>query len=348
MKRAEKKSVGVHGIRSSAVCRLVSCILLGALLISGLSGCKEVSEWVNETIVITKSLKKNELFKIGDQVMTVEEARIFLTAQKSGISARYGAEFWNSRAGEKAVGDYMKEDLQANLANLLCLNQMAADRELTLNKTEEERISQAAETYYYALTEDDKQYMQVSLDQVKLAYRHYYMVTKLVEDVTQEADLEISDDEGRVITIQQIFVQDAGTAEEILNRAQNGTDFSVLAASYQASAEFERRVGREDVSASFAEAAFALSSGEISGVVAADDGFYVIKCLNHFEVEATLAHKEEMAAVRRQEAFQAIFEEYKKELKSYYNDAAWEGISFSDDFIPSSRGFFEVYQDFFG
>lgn len=348
MRKAERESGGIRRARGRFFLRGISCVLAGAFLILGLSGCKEVSEWVSETIVITKSLKQNELFKIGDQVMTVEEARIFLAAEKGDINARYGSEFWSSRAGEKLVGDYMMEDLQANLAEMLCLNQMAADRELKLNKTEEEKLSQAAETYYQALSEEDKAYLQVSLDQVKLAYRHYYMMTKLVEDVTQEVDLEISDDEGRIITIQQIFVRDAGTAEEVLSRAQNGTDFSVLAASYQDSPEFERKIGREDVSAPLAEAVFALSSGEVSGVIAADDGYYVVKCVNHFEVEDTLAHKERMIESRKQEVFREVFEDYKKDLKSYYNDTAWENISFSDDFAPASRGFFDVYRDYFG
>lgn len=328
--------------------RGLSCVWIGVFLILGFGGCKEVSEWVSETIVITRSLKQNELFKIGDQVMTVEEARIFLAAEKGEINARYGSEFWSSQAGEKKLGDYMKEDLQANLAEMLCLNQMAADRELKLNKTEEEKVAQAAEAYYQALSENDKQYMQVSLDQVKSAYRHYYTMFKLVEDMTSEADLEISDDESRIITIQQIFVRDEGTAGEVLSRAQSGTDFSVLAASYQDSQVFERKIGREDVSAPLSEAAFALGSGEISGVVAADDGYYVVKCVNHFEVEDTLAHKERMMESRKQEIFREAFEDYKGNLKSYYNDAAWENLSFSDEFAPSSRGFFEVYRDYFG
>lgn len=323
-------------------------ILLTLLLIGGLTGCKEVSEWVSKTVVVTTSLRKNELFKIKDQVMTVEEARIFLAAQKGGMNTVYGSEIWQSRAGDKTIGDYMKEDLEANLAKMLCLNQMAQDRGLTLNKTEEEKISQAAETYYYALSESDKQYMQVSLDQVKTAYRHYYMMKKLTDDVTKDVDLEVSDDEGRIITIQQIFVSQEGTAREVQEKAQNGSDFSVLASRYNESSEFEMKIGREDVSGPFADAAFALSSGEISGVVQTDSGYHIIKCLNHFEVEDTLAHKAEIADLRRQEAFQEAFDEYVKDLKSFYNETAWESLSFSDEFTPSSRSFFDVYQDYFG
>ena len=108
------------------------------------------------------------------------------------------------------------------------------------------------------------------------------------------------------------------------------------------------QIGREDVSGAFAEAAFALSSGEVSGVVQTDSGYHVIKCINHYNVEETLAHKEEIVQLRRREAFEEAYHAYVREVKSYYNESAWESITYADDYTPTSRDFFDVYRSYFG
>ena len=328
--------------------RWILAAAMTGLVLVGLAGCKEVSEWVDKTVVVTVSLKKNELFKIGNHVMTTEEAKIFLLAQKTEMNQKYTDQIWNTRAGDRTVADYMKEDLEANLAKLMCMVQMAEDQEITLNRTEEENVKKAAETYYYALSEADKQYLQINLTQAETAFRHYYLAEKLTKELTKDVDTEVSDDEARIITIQQIFVTSAETAQTIQERAANGSDFGTLSSNYNESSEFEMRIGRENVSGAFAEAAFALSSGEVSGVVQTDSGYHVIKCINHYNVEETLAHKEEIVQLRRREAFEEAYHAYVSEVKSYYNESAWESITYADDYTPTSRDFFDVYRSYFG
>ncbi len=317
-------------------------------MVTGLTGCKEVSEWVDKTVVVTTSLKKNELFKIGSHVMSVEEAKIFVAAQKSSLNMKYTDQIWGTMAGEQTVAEYMKEDLEANLAQMLCLVQMAEDRGITLNKTEEERVKKAAETFCNALSEGDKQYIQANLAQAESAFRHYYLVEKMTAELTKDVDVEVSDDEARIITIQQIFVTSAEDAQAIQKKAADGGDFLALSNRNNESAQFQMTIGREDLKGPFAEAAFALSTGEVSGVVQTDSGYHVIKCVNHFEVDLTLEHKAEIVTLRKKEAFQAAYAAYVPTLKSYYNEEAWAQISFEDDFAPSSRSFFDVYAEYFG
>lgn len=327
--------------------RMLICLCLAGFMIVNVAGCKEVSEWVDKTVVVTTSLKKNELFKIGNHVMTVEEAKIFLMAQKSNLNLKYTEQIWGMMAGDQTVAEYMKEDLQANLAQMLCMVQMAEDQGITLNKTEEDRVKKAAETYFYALSESDKQYLVVTLEQVENAFRHFYLVEKMTAELTKNVDTEVSDDEARIITIQQIFVVSGEDAQAIQTKAANGGDFTALASRNNESSEFQMTIGREDISGPFAEAAFALGTGEVSGVVQTESGYHVIKCINHFEVDLTLAHKEEIATLRKKEAFREAYTAYIKDLKSYYNEEAWTNINYVDAVTPSSRNFFDVYEEYF-
>lgn len=125
--------------------------------------------------------------------------------------------------------------------------------------------------------------MKLTPGTAKSVYEQYCLANKLVEELTKDVNVEVSDSEARIIQVEQILIKtyavDANgnqaplseedkaakrqTAEEALHKAESGTDFSVLAESYNEGDAVNYKVGRGEFPESFEEAAFALSDGEL-------------------------------------------------------------------------------------
>ena len=63
-------------------------------------------------------------------------------------------------------------------------------------------------------------------------------------------------------------------------------------------------IGKEDKPKELVDAAFALKEGDISEVITASDGYYIINCLSVNKESVVKEHREELAVERRNKAFQ--------------------------------------------
>lgn len=92
------------------------------------------------------------------------------------------------------------------------MNLLAKDKEIIITSAEKEEIRKLSEEYYESLTEDDIAYMGVKEDDVRTMYEEYFLSNKVVSELTKDMNLEISDSEAKVITIDQIVLSDGNTA----------------------------------------------------------------------------------------------------------------------------------------
>ena len=74
-------------------------------------------------------------------------------------------------------------------------------------------------------------------------FTEYWVSEKLVEQLTEGMNLEVSDSEAKVITVSQIELSDEGRAREVLSRlSEEGADFSSIAKEYSEDPEMKKQI----------------------------------------------------------------------------------------------------------
>ena len=90
--------------------------------------------------------------------------------------------------------------------------------------------------------------------------------------------------------------------------------------------------------------AFQLDNNEVSEVIAVENGYYFIKCLNKYNVELTEENKVTIVEKREKEAFDDVYNEFVASLTSYINEDVWEEIKVDTSSNVTTDKFFELYE----
>jgi foldase protein PrsA len=159
--------------------------------------------------------------------------------------------------------------------------------------------------------------------------------------------VEISDDEARIIQLEQIYVPEENLAKELKEKLDNGEDFESLSANYSRASQSVVSVARGDKDETYEEVAFDLGNGEISEVFAADDGYYILKCLSTYLPEESEANKVKVAQQQKTERFQSIYSDLMEDTLSEFQQKLWDQVSFADYEDVKSSSFFETYEKYF-
>lgn len=326
-------------------------VLLAAVLglaVLGAASCSGKGQ--SMSLTLKNNLGEHELFKIGDEVCTEPEAMIIIANQKNRYEEAYTDEIWQVTIDEEGTTyeDYLLSSVRDFLAQMTCMNLMAKEYGVTLTDAETQKLEDAADEYYTGLSEADKEFLGVSREDVLKVYTEYYIANRLVDVVTAQADIEISDNEAKVITVLQILVEDMDTARLVLEKANaEGADFAALAAEYSKADQGEFQLGKGEMEESFEKAAFALSVGQISGIVETSQGYHVIACVSDYDVEATQENKARLTKERRSQVFKEKYDAFIGNLDSKFNNKLWETIRLDGDFKAETKNFYEIYNKYF-
>lgn len=249
----------IKTIRRGAAALLAAIVLTGSL-----TGC---GTWSNTKIVLTTGLTGDQLFKVGKSVCTLPEAMIYVMDYKQQYENAYGVEMWEHDFGGVTLEEYVKDTIIAQLASVKAVTLLAKENNVTLSDAEKEKISQAAEEYYSALTDEQKKYMKVEKSDVEDLYAAHVLSKKVYTEITKDVNTEVSDDEARIITIQQIRLDSLDNAEIVKARLDEGKDFGTVAAAYNRDSQTTVTLGRGEKEAAYEEAAFSLENDQISDVI---------------------------------------------------------------------------------
>lgn len=340
------------GVRRGYRCLLAAlfcfCLFLTGCSKSGISlGGYQIS-----------GLTSEELLCVGEEVCPLSEAMIFVTSQKKLYQDTYGEEIWQVSVGEESLEDYALGQLKSYLGQLFAASQMAEDMRISLTEQENVRLSQAVEDYMAHLGTQDQAVTGITREDAEDAFRRYLLADRAYQAVLADSEVEVSEDEARVMEIQQIFFPRDGLSEEeqasrksqaeqAAREAAESNDFSGLAEQFAGAELSQLSVKRSDLSPEIEQAVFSLSSGSVSSLLEAEDGWRVVRCVNSYDREATAANREQMENQRGQEAFQTELNQFLETHPAAFHDSLWKNVTFSGYTGEASANFYESYQKYF-
>lgn len=345
--------------------RKVIRITLVFLVLFLLTGCEKINR--DTKIVLTTGFTKDEVFRIETASCYKKEVMVYLTNLQNQYEKIYGTEIWQKEQDGITIEQSVKESVLAEIAQLKTMNLMAEKYGISLNETETEAVNAAAKAYFESLTATEKNQLDVTLDTIRQLYREYALADKVYDYMIQDVNPEISDDEARTITLQQILIRTetkdrSGNttpyseeqknyaylmAQEAHRRIVGGEDFDVVASRYNEAEESTVFIGKGETDAAYEAAAFELGKEEVSGIIETPEGYYILKCVNTLDREETDANKIKIVEERRKEAFSREYDSYVQTLTRHMNEELWQEITLLHDSEITTSDFFEVFAAYY-
>ena len=241
------------------------------------------------------------------------EIMLVVATERNRYEQIYTSQIWDIAVVEDGTTfqEYLLEQIKQFMVDLKRIGAMAQEYGITLDNGEMEQLRRLAQDYYSQLTEADKAYTGAGSDDVLNLYQEYYLACKTVDVLTKNADLEISDNEAKVVEVSQIVLDNEFNAREVWQAVRSeGADFDAIARANSTEEQIRREIVRGELSARMEEAVFAMNQGEISEIMEDNGRFYLFYCHNPYDQEATLARKEEMMLLRKDSVFHEYYDAF--------------------------------------
>ncbi len=345
----------------------MTALIVSSLALVYLNGCGFSDE--TKKVVFTTGFSDDEIFRIEDSVCSIQEIMVYLINTQNGYESTFGAEIWDTQTSDGTVAQQLKESILAKVAQIKAMNLLANDMEIVLEDSEIETARKAAQAYYDTLSEEDIEAMcGVTLEDITRIYSEYALADKLYDYIIRDINPEISDDEARTITVEQIFLKtydlDASgekvpytdtakntvylKAKSIKNQLVEGTSFEELMSEYNEAEESTISFGKGEMEEAYETAAFNLGTDEISDVVEVADGYVIIKCVTTFNREETEYNKVRIVAERKREVFGQQYDAFVDTLTKELNEELWDSITVTSDENVTTNSLWNVYNEYFG
>lgn len=339
---------------------IIACFVIGVIVI----GCTSTK---STSIIFVDKLGAKDVFRINDSVCTLSEANIYLTNLQDQYESVYGCDMWKTKCGDLTIEDYVKKTVIAQLAQIKSMALFSKQYNIELTQEEINTLNQAANEYFSSLSDEQAKAMGITLKDVVNAYTDYLLASKVYSSLTTETNTEVSDDEARIVTLQQIVINkysldQSGNkvpltenekteaykkASTILEKARNGEDFANLAENYSDNDICELSLGRGKLENSVEKIVFNMENDELSDIIETEDSYYIMKCINSYDIEATDSNKEVIIEQRKAKAFDEVYEVFVNGLASEFNDELWNAVTLGDDGDVKTVNFFDVYNQYF-
>ncbi len=278
------------------------------------------------------------------------EIMLVVATERNRYEQIYTSQIWDIAVVEDGTTfqEYLLEQIKQFMVDLKRIGAMAQEYGITLDNGEMEQLRRLAQDYYSQLTEADKAYTGAGSDDVLNLYQEYYLACKTVDVLTKNADLEISDNEAKVVEVSQIVLDNEFNAREVWQAVRSeGADFDAIARANSTEEQIRRESVRGELAAGMEEAVFAMNQGEISEIMEDNGRFYLFYCHNPYDQEATLARKEEMMLLRKDSVFHEYYDAFLEDNLVTVSGRVWQDVSFVTQENTTTTNLFELYQEYF-
>ena len=327
--------------------------LLSLLLMTFLCACT-IPLGEDKRVIITTPFKSDELARVGELSVYAYELNVLLADTAASYTEVLGDKILSHPIDGVTIGELTRNACFSNLLEIKTLCCMAEEYEIALSPDEENRTLFASEAYTSALSEDDKNTLGISdATGMTTMFREKLLADKVYSVLIKDVDTEVSDDEARTVTVEQIVIYKEGNPDasgqinDIYRRLTQGERFEALMNEYNEAENGTVKILTGEAESVVTDAAFSLNTGETSGVVEGSDAFMLLKCISAFDKEDTLANKERILATRKREAFSEVFDPYAAVLPRRLNEELYNEMSLDTDITISGTSFSQVYKSYF-
>ena len=297
---------------------IIAVVVVVALLIAGY-----MKFFNGKFIYISTGMKKTEFCKVGSMKADMCEADILLSDARKEYEKLFGTDIWSQSIGDVTFDDYVKEQVKAKLERIYCMNLLAKEKGTALSRTQKEGISNAVDTFYSSLAQEQINNHSITKDKLTNMFTAFAVAETLYSDMTTAENVEVSYDDARVIRIQYICTDNEDDIKKAQERISNDEVFYVVARDYNPD-EYERECRRGELDSAFEEAAYNLATGEVSDIIKVNGKYYIIKCSSDNDKSKTEANKSSMEEKKRLEFFNNTFEKYEKQHYVEINESVWK------------------------
>ena len=240
-----------------------------------------------------------------------------------------------------------------SLENLYLLSQHASEYNVSLSDDEKKAIKDAAEQFGKDNTDQVKDVVSGSTDTIEklleLLTIQNKMDTAIKDTETVTAD-DITDEDAAQKSMQYLLfsyttTDDSGesqtlsddekealktTAQAFDDRLKGGEDMETVASAAGLTAQtatFDSESTSPDKD--LIAAADALTNeGDVTDIIETENGIYIAKLTSLLDREATDSKKESIVSERKQEQYDSLLEQWKKDTKIKEEKKVWKKISF--------------------
>ena len=281
---------------------------------------------------------------------TKAQCMIVLASERNRLQNILGQEIWSlpvKEAKEENYGLYFVSKVRDFLQDIKTLNLMALKSGVIVSSQDMETIKEISGEFYNGLSDQDRAFMaDCTLEDVQSMYTEYYIACKTAQYLISDAELEIPDSDVKVIKIQVITVSDKLQAEKLLQAVNvEGANFAYYARQNSEDSEIEKMLSKIDTDDAVHNAAFALEEGQISDVIEQDGRYYIVKCIDSYDEEATMERKELLEKALKSETFFKEYDSYREEHIVRFRDSFWQDIDLTQYGDSKADNFFQLFDD---
>lgn len=288
------------------------------------------------------------IIRVDDEEVSYSQVILYLKYIQSYYENIFGEDIWDYNLGETTIGELAKNDIIDTIIERKITKKQWENYEVVITEEDEIKLKDNSTDYLKNITQEDTEYYGITSEEIYQFFFDNLMAERIFDAATMEVDTDVPDEIAKQITIQFLLVStrkvdDDGNnielteekknlayikAQELLTEATTVEDFASFSKSNTDSAEIEITIGKDDLEKDLADAAFALKTGEMSNIVEASDGYYIIYCVDDYNEDATLEKKEEVIDERQSKKFIELYEQWEKGVEVEINEEVWDQIQF--------------------
>lgn len=264
---------------------------------------------------------------VGGTKVNYNEYKAYYYFMKNSYDDILGDGIWDyTKAidGNKSLGQEAVEAVLRLMIQVKIINREAAVQKITLATDEKEEAAHNAKTICDSLSEEEKQANGLDVNTLTRIFEENKLTQKMYNVEIAKVSATLTAEQIKTAKVQLIYLKANNKnkeeikkkAEQIYQTVANGNEsFYAVAKQYTENSEIETLIGGSDSRTQLRTAVLALKSGQISGVVEENDGYYIAHCIETDSAALQQEYRNEVVQKRQIDAFQKAYKEWSKKYE---------------------------------